>query len=83
MSKYPRSITCKNLKYLREVTKLEKVEEYSPWKIKCQLPVVSVPDSEKWRLGLLSNLFNIRLEKHLKVLDNKKICTMIDSLCST
>ena len=83
MSKDPRSITCKNLKYLREVTKLEKVEEYSAWKIKCQLPVVNVPDSEKWRLGLLSNLLNTRLEKHLMVLDSKKVCAMIDSLCST
>ena len=37
----PRSITCRNLIYLRE-----KVEHYSAWRVKDALPVKKVPEKE-------------------------------------
>ena len=79
----PRSITCQNLRYLREVTGLEQVEQFSSRRIKAALPVEKVPDKERWRLGLLSSLMNMRCDKYLLVQDTKRICAMIDSLCST
>ena len=79
----PRSVTCKNLKYLRQVTQLEAVEEYSARRVKDALPVKQVPEREKWRLGLFSNLMKLKTEKHLVVQDSRQICAMLDSLAST
>ena len=79
----PRSTTCQNLRYLRQLTQLDRVEEYSKWRVKAALPVQKVPDREMWRLGLLSSLMNLKSEKHLVVKDSRHICAMIDSLCST
>ena len=83
VSSDPRSTTCRNLKYLRMTTKLDKIEDYSSWRVKAALPVEKVPERELWRLGLLSSLLNMKTEKHLKVQDSKQICSMIDSLCNT
>ena len=52
----PRSTTCQNLRYLRKVTKLENSEQYSSWRIRKELPLKYVPEPEKWRLGLLTDL---------------------------
>lgn len=79
----PRSTTCKNLRFLRSKTGLNQPELYSSAKIKVALPVQSVPESDKWRLGLLTSLFKLRTEKYLRVEDSRTICAMIDSLCST
>ena len=79
----PRSTTCKNLRYLRETTKLEQVEHYSSWRVRAALPIQKVPENETWRLGLLTSLIDMRCVKYQLVQDNKRICAMIDSLCST
>ena len=79
----PRSTTCQNLRYLREISKLEKVEQYSAWRVKESLPVKKVPEKEKWRLGLLNTLLGMKSERFMEVQDSKRICAMIDSLCST
>ena len=79
----PRSTTYKNLRLLRNMTGLSQPHMYSGFKIKASLPVKSVPEKEKWRLGLLSSLFKVRSEMYLRVEDTKSICSMIDSLCST
>ena len=79
----PRSTTYKNLRLLRNMTGLSQPHMYSAFKIKASLPVKSVPEKEKWRLGLLSSLFKVRSEMYLRVEDTKSICSMIDSLCST
>ena len=83
MASVPRSTTCKNLRYLREITGLDQPEVFSSWKIKANLPVQNVPDHEKWRLGLLSKLLEMRQTKFMKVQDSKQITSMTDSLCST
>ena len=83
VSSDPRSTSCRNLKYLRTTTKLDKIEDYSSWRVKAALSVEKVPERELWRLGLLSSLLNMKTEKNLKVQDSKQICSMIDSLCNT
>ena len=79
----PRSTTCKNLRYLREMTGLEQAEQYSSWRVRESLPVQQVPKTEMWRTGLLTKLMELRSAKYHEVLDNKRICAMLDSLCST
>ena len=79
----PRSTTYANLKYLQKLTGLTQPEMYSSTRIRAALPVREVPDCEKWRLGLLANLFKMRSERYLRVEDSKSICAMLDSLCST
>jgi hypothetical protein len=79
----PRSTTCRNLRYLREVTKMDNVESYSSWRVRESLPVQKVPEKEMWRVGLLTSLMGLRSEKYKMVQDTKSICAMIDSLCST
>ena len=83
VSKDPRSTTCKNLKYLKEKTNLDKPEFCSSWKVKDALPVLSVPENEAWRLGMITALMEIKKEKHLAVENMQHICAMLDSLAST
>ena len=78
----PRSSTCKNLRYLEKMTGL-KSELYCSSRIRLALPVKKVPDSEQWRLGLMTNLMKMKNEKHLRVEDTKRVTAMMDSLCST
>ena len=79
----PRSTTYANLKYVQKLTGLTQPEMYSSTRIRAALPVREVPDCEKWRLGLLANLFKMKSERYLRVEDSKSICAMLDSLCST
>ena len=79
----PRSSTCKNLKYLRKAVQHGQAEKFSSWRVRELLPVKSVPEKEKWRLGLLSHLMELRQKKYFEVEDSKQISAMVDSLCST
>ena len=40
----PRSTTCRNLRYLREVTTMDNAEYYSSWRVRDSLPVQQVPE---------------------------------------
>jgi hypothetical protein len=79
----PRSSTCSNLKYLEKMTGLNQPQLYCSAKIKIALPTKKVPEAEQWRIGLLDNLLKMKQERYLRVEDSKRICAMIDSLCST
>lgn len=79
----PRSTTCANLRLLRDKTGKRQAEFFSSAIVKAALPVLSVPEAEKWRLGLLTNLLKLRSEMYHQVQDTRAICAMIDSLCST
>ena len=83
LSNDPRSNTCKNLKYLRSMTKLEQPECFSSWRIRKELPTKVVPEAERWRLGLLTSLMEMKQNKYLEVQDSQRITAMIDSLSST
>ena len=79
----PRSTTCVNLRYLKKLSGHDHPQWYSSTRIRLALPVKEVPESEKWRLGLMTNLFKMKNERFLRVEDSKSISKMIDSLCST
>ena len=79
----PRSSSCLNLRYLAQKTGLSKPEQLSSARIRMDLPVKVVPDTEKWRLGLITRFMKMKAEKHLRVADSKHITAMMDSLCST
>ena len=79
----PRSTTCLNLRYIRDITNQDKAEFLSSWRIREALPVRKVPECEMWRIGLMTTLLSMRSEQYREVQDSKNICKMIDSLCST
>ena len=82
VARNPESTTYKNIKYIENLT------DKSPWDysglvIRKRLPVQQIPDGEKWRIGLISKLLDMRRQKHLCVEDNTRISAWLDSLCST
>ena len=79
----PRSTTCSNLRYISQMSDLSNPENYSSSKVRMSLPVMEVPESEKWRLGLIISLFKMKQEKYHNAIDFTTISSMIDSLCST
>ena len=81
VSSDPRSTTCVNLRYLQRLTGLDQPQMYSSARVRIALPVKEVPELEKWRLGLMTNLFKMKSERFLRVEDSKSLCAMIDSLC--
>ena len=70
----PRSTTCSNLRYIKRFAGLLQTELYSSNRVRAALPVREVPEHEKWRLGLMTNLFKLK---------NESFCAMLVSLCST
>ena len=79
----PRSSTCRNLRYIRQMTGLQQAESFSSWRVKGALSMKKVPENEKWRLGLLTTLISMRQDKYTNVQDSKQLTAMIDSLSST
>ena len=72
----------------RNVAHIEKMSGLSPWDygaktIKSSLPTLQVPEEEKWRIGLLDTLLNMRRERNICLYDSQRITAMIDSLCNT
>ena len=79
----PRSTTCRNLRYMEELTQLTKPQYYTAMRVRDSLPVRKVPEQENWRLGLLTSLMKVKNEKYKRVEDTQHICAMLDSLAST
>ena len=79
----PKSVTCKNLKALSELTQLDEPQYLPSATIKSCLPIRVVPENERWRIGLLDSLLKIRDEKKKDGTDSKSICAMLESLCNT
>ena len=78
----PSSNTADNIKYIEELTGT------CPWtspasRVRATLPVQVVPDSEKWRLGLVQSLLKSTEDRKLDILNTTRVTSMIDSLCST
>ena len=66
VSSDPRSTTCVNLRYLQRLTGLDQPQMYSSARVRLALPVKDVPELEKWRLGLMTNLFKMKSERFLR-----------------
>ena len=73
-----RSVTCRNVLLLKEVTGLSPWD-YSKRRIEDKLRRKSVPESDEWRPGLLLKLLEMRRGAE----DRKNLDKMIDSLCTT
>ena len=78
----PDSTKNANIQYVKDVTGYSP-KEYSSSVIKSSLPRVRVPPEQQWRLGLLSSLLSLRLEKHQSCEETARVEAMIVSFCST
>ena len=78
----PRSTTCKNKKYLNQITN-SNILKNSFWKTKSLLPKLVIPNSESWRIGLLTTLLASRIEKNPNKLNlsAQHLDQMLHSLC--
>ena len=79
-----RSVTCKNLTYLNELTQMNVLYEAN-WKVMAALPRQYVPDSELWRINLLSTLLDIKINKTYNMYNMDKVRTddLLASLCKS
>ena len=80
----PRSIIGKNIWYLNNLTKID-VSRADSFEFKRLLPVNIIPDNEKYRLGLLTTLLQVRENKQFNEFNLTKKMTqeLIDSLCKS
>ena len=49
----PRSTTCRNLRYLRQMSMIQQVEIYSSWRVKEALGMEKVLEHVKWKKKIL------------------------------
>ncbi len=77
-----RSNTSSNIHYLEERTGLN-LMQCSNRELRATLPVLEVPETEQWRLGLLSVLFKQRDKEYRNQQKQDTTNDMINSLCNT
>ena len=82
MKKTPGSVTRDNVKYIEELTGLS-LQYHTGAQIKAALPVREVPEGDKWRLGLLSVLFDQRKLQYESQESLEFANGLITSLCSS
>ena len=82
VAKDARTTTACNLAYLASLTGLDCTDAVKQ-QVKDLLPVESVPDNERWRLGLLDLLLYERGVIEKDAGDTKRVISMISSLCTT
>ena len=82
MSKDARSTTAANLSYVSAITGLN-CSTADKMSIKAALPIEEVPESERWRLGLLDSLLSERDAREKDSKDVKRVISMLGSLCNT
>ena len=81
-SRDARTITASNLRFLFNVTGLD-CTEADKLTVKNALPIRQVPDGERWRLGLLDHLMQLKSELDHEGSEFKRIVAMISSLCTS
>ena len=77
-----RSTTAQNITYLENMTKFE-VLRYAKWKVRQNLPLKVVPQSDNWRISLLTLLLEARQSGKYSQMNLSKLVAdeMITSLC--
>ena len=81
----PGSTTCKNRKYLNQITNTN-ILKNAFWKTKSLLPKLFIPDSDKWRIGLLTTLLASRYETNPQkrnLIPVEQLEKTLHSLCTT
>ena len=81
-AEWAQTVTARNLAHLRNLTNLNPLWD-SLKQLKQALPIKQVPEVERWRLGLLDKLMEMRTDKQRAGSDIKNVTAMISSLCST
>ena len=77
-----RSVLSCNLAFVSELAGLDcRVESAAA--VKNALPVKTVPECEKWRVGLLDVLLRTRADLERQQSDTKRVIALISSLCTT
>ena len=82
MMNTPRSNTRDNMNYIQELTGLS-ARYHAKSQIRAALPVMEVPELEKWRLGLLHVLFDQRKNQYENQQTTEFTNSLIGSLYST
>ena len=77
-----RTITASNLRMMNNVTGLD-CTVADKISVKNALPIKQVPEGEKWRLGLLDHLLELRSQLEKEGSDVKRVVAMLSSLCTT
>ena len=81
-SRDARTITASNLRMLNNVTGLD-CAVADKTAVKNALPIKQVPESERWRLGLLDHLIQLRSQLDKEESEFKRIVAMLSSLCTS
>ena len=77
-----RSVLACNMAYVSELSSLDcKVESAAA--VRNALRVKTVPECEKWRIGLLDILLRTRADLEKQQSDTKRVTALISSLCTT
>ena len=77
-----RSVLSCNLAFVSELAGLDCTVE-SAAVVRNALPVKTVPECEKWRIGLLDLLLRTRADLERQQSDTKRVIALISSLCTT
>ena len=78
----PSSTTRKNIEYVKLLSGLHPAQ-YGSARVKAALPISTVPEEQRWRLGLLDSLLSMRQKKYQSQEDSSRVDAMLTSLCST
>ena len=81
-SRDARTITASNLRMLTNVTGLD-CTTADKISVKNALPIKQVPESERWRLGLLDHLIQLKSQLDKEGSEFKRIVAMTSSLCTS
>ena len=77
-----RTITASNLRMMNNVTGLD-CTVADRISVKNALPIKQVPEGERWRLGLLDHLLELRSQLDKDDSEFKRIVAMLSSLCTS
>ena len=77
-----RSVTCSNILYINGLTSNDILKTPAA-RIRSQLPVLTVPDSELFRVGLLNIFMSTLINKSFTFMNNDRCNAIIESLCNS
>ena len=77
-----RTVTASNTRMLTKLTGVDctMADKFS---MKSLLQAKEVPECERWRLGLLDSLLELRTQQEKEGTDTKRVVAMLSSLCTT
>ena len=77
-----RTITASNARMLTGLTGID-CSMADKFSMRSLLPIKEVPESERWRLGLLDALLEMRTQQEKEGVDTRRVVAMLSSLCTS